>query len=530
MARPQAVKLGPFVGGLNLLADKQNIDNSELAECINLEVDLDGSLMNRPAITETANNGSNGSGRWKIIGRANFNAGGTYLILSNNDNGGVCWFDGTSFGYITSAQSEVAVQYNNIVYIIATQSSVTNSGRWDGTTYTADATMPRGDSALFHKSRLFVVAGPNSTTNTSRITFSDTITAVVLTWNAANIIDVSPGDGENLVDLVVYNDNLLLFKENSIYLLAYDIAPADAVLRKINGNIGVATLQSVEVYDNSIFFIHKGNVWEMQNYEFVKVNLKVPFVLDQTPRYPWETNKDPEWVRRVGDRLLVGFYNKRYSYHLLTRTWSEWQVDNNWAQMFGAPMALTVDNNTNEPVKYYMATVLSSSDSFYYMTDKYIPGTQDYMIVDNAGNQTPKNVPIICAVKTKELDFDIPFVWKRLMWWGIHATTGTVINSYVIANNVTQSNNTWQDLMLYSWNNLEGTWDNVLNQFEVTSVTQGSAVLGGKFYKFLRSLRFRTLSFRIVIKNDGTTTDGPVRLFSLTATVGYKQVVAKDKN
>jgi hypothetical protein len=528
--RPEPVKLGPFSGGLNLLAEPQNINDSELTECINFEVDVDGSLMNRPAIVETTDNGANGSGGWTPIGRADL-AGGNYLIASQ-DNGGTCVFDGLTWTYITGAVSDIALQYNNTVYILARQDSVSNGGSWNGTSFTSDATLPRASSAVFHKSRLFTVPGVDAVTNTSRLTFSDTITSSTITWTGTNIIDVSPGDGERLVDIVVYNDNLLLFKENSIYLLAYDISPSDAVLRKIHSNIGVNATHCIDTYDSSVYFLHKGIVWEMQDYEFKRISFNVPFVFDPTfiPNSAGSSLRDEVWLRRMGDRLLVGFYKKRYSYYLPTRTWSEWQVDSIVAQLFGPPMQFEEPSTDNEPVRYYMGTSTDGFDSFYYVTDKYIEGTRDSLIRVNSNSVLPEEKNIICSIQTKNFDFDIPFSWKRLVWWGMHAYTGTVIDARTIINNVTQTNDTWETVALYTWDTLTGTWGNMLTNFEYIEEVQGSSVAGSKFYRFPKSLRFRSISFKVIIENDGSTLDGPCRLFTLTATVGLKQVVSKDMN
>lgn len=528
MTRPEAMKLGPFVGGLNLLSDPQNIDNAELAECINFEVDLDGSLMSRPAIVETINNSSSGGTRNKVIGRASFSAGGDYLIVCNGS--AVYAFNGSTYTHIVTTVSECAVQYNDNVYIVATQASAANGGRWDGTTYTSDANIPRGQSALFHKSRMFVVPGINTTTTPSRLTFSDTITAVVFTWNAANIIDVAPGDGDNLVDLIVYNDNLLLFKENSIYLLAYDIAPADAVLRKIHGNIGVNFPNCVDYYDNSIFFLHEGKVWEMMNYEFKQVNQKAPFVLDTFIDSEGASIIDKVWLRRLGNRILVGFYRKRYSFSLNTRTWSEWQTTNHRAQYFGPPVELIKSLTTNESPKYYMATTTQSYLNFYYVTEDYVAGTRDYFFDNATGTTNPAFYSIVCTFRSKNYDFDVPFVFKRMMWWGMHANSGAEVQGQVIINNLNQTNDLWENVGLFLWGDLEGTWGSVLNEFTVPDDVVTTAEGGAKFYKFLKSLRFRTVAFRVTIENDGTTIGGPCRLFTLSAIVGYKQVVSKDAN
>lgn len=534
MTRPQAVTLGPFLGGLNLLADSKFMADDELMECINFEVDLDGSLMSRPAITETINNESWGFERFIPIGRVNFTTGGNYLIVSSPQ--GTHAFDGEEFTFIYGGQSRCAVQYLDNVYIISVPGEANNGGRWDGTTWTADASMPRGEAAVFHKSRLFVVPGRTATSNPSRLIFTDVITSTTLSWPATNNIDIQPGDGDNLVDLCVYNDNLVLFKENSIYLLAYDIRPTDAVLRQVISGIGVNYPHCIDTHENSIFFLHEGKVWEMSNYEFTQVNQKVPFVLDQSipVNELFESAGaflDPVWLRKMGDRILVGFHNKRYAYNLLTRTWGEWQMEDNAANAFGPPMEIVRSTNTNEPVRYYCATVMNEWGNFYYFTDKYVEGTRD------ASGQGPDGFTdftyynISCSMRTKEYNFDIPLLWKRLMWWGASALTGTTITAQAIPNRGLDDNDLWEDVALYDWDELNGTWENMLGELkpedEMTNVT---GYAGSKFYKFLKSLRFRSISFKLTIVNDGTTPDGPCRVMDLTAIVGLKQVVGKDMN
>lgn len=531
MTRPQAVTLGPFLGGLNLLADRKFMADDELTECINLEVDLDGSLMSRPTITETVNNESWGFERFIPIGRVNFTTGGDYLIVSSPQ--GTHAFDGTDFTFIYGGQSRCAVQYLDNVYIISVPGEADNGGRWDGTTFTADASMPRGEAAVFHKSRLFVAPGRTATSNPSRLIFTDVITSTTLSWPATNNIDIQPGDGDNLVDLVVYNDNLVLFKENSIYLLAYDIRPTDAVLRQVVTGIGVNYPHCVDTYENSIFFLHEGKVWEMSNYEFTHVNQKVPFVLDQTvpESKTFESGGsylDPVWLRKMGDRILVGFHAKRYSYNLLTRSWGEWQMTDPQANAFGPPLEIIKSTNTNEAVRYYCATTQMEWGNFYYLTDKYVPGTIDSTGEDGVLD-TFHNVE--CSMRTKDYDFDVPLVWKRLMWWGASALTGTAITAQAIPNRGLDDNDLWEDVALYDWDELDGTWENMLGELKPEDVmTDVTGYAGSKFYKFLKGLRFRSIGFKLTISNDGTTPDGPCRVMNLTAIVGIKQVVGKDMN
>jgi hypothetical protein len=55
MGRPTIGRLGPFVGGMNNSTNNPaTIADTELWDCLNMDVDLDGSLKMRPPIQEVA--------------------------------------------------------------------------------------------------------------------------------------------------------------------------------------------------------------------------------------------------------------------------------------------------------------------------------------------------------------------------------------------------------------------------------------------------------------------------------------------
>lgn len=535
MTRPQAVELGPFIGGLNTISDDTAVDDSEAVECVNFIVDLDGSLKCRPAIVGTENNQTTEyASSAKIIGRARFTgASEEYLIVSNSTGTYILYDTGDDFWncsvILDNLYSDVAIQYLDNVYIVARQDSAVGGGRWNGT-FTADASMPRGKAAVFHKSRLWVVPGEGNVSNPSRLIFSDVITSVTLSWPSTNNIDIQPGDGDNLIDLCIYNDNIILFKENSIYLLAYDVSPTDAVLRKVVDGIGVVKQFCLDTYENSIFFLHEGNVYEMSNYEFKRINDKVPFELDKeysgrVSGISVAVNLQPTWLRRMGDLLLVGFFTKRYCYSLLTRTWTEWQSEDDLLMTFGPPVEIPNTTTTNESPYYYaLSTADDWASQLFRLTDEYVPGTQDFV------TDTGLAHPITSWVKTKSYDFEVPLMWKRLLWWGVKAFTKNTIKGQVYVNLTGLSDVYWEDLLSYNWNELEGTWDSINNSFIITTEHSGSSDNVSKFYKFQKTCRFQTVSFKISLTNDNTSTEGPARLLEGTAIVGLKQVVEKGKN
>src|ERR1700755_1968852 len=172
------ISIGPWAGGLhNAAGTGEGIEDDELFELVNLEVDSDKSLANRPAINELA-----------VTGIPNLNAGvrliGTYLpddgrkflvasVLST------VWLINADTGVAAISQnvlSSCCVQYKNKLWIIPQTAS--NGGFFDAPTsttltWTAANHIPRGDAAVIYKERLFITGGATGTANNSRMNYSD---------------------------------------------------------------------------------------------------------------------------------------------------------------------------------------------------------------------------------------------------------------------------------------------------------------------------------------------------------------------
>lgn len=513
MARGEALRLGPFIGGMNTDSDATTVADSELVDCVNFELDIDGSLAGRPPIVETTDPG--GTGNILVIGRAII-AGVSYVIFAR-DSGGVYAFDGTSITTIqANLKSRVALQYRDNVYILPLPGSkaTQNGGRWDGTTFTADANMPEGEAAVFHKARMYVVPGVTATTNTSRLEYTDVITSTTFTWG--NFTDISPGDGEILIDIIIYNDNLMLFKQDSTYVLAYDLNPADAIVRAISSTIGATTYRCTVAYENSVFIYHEGSVYELVNYDFSRINLKLPFEFDgSTPTST--TRKQEVFLSLLGDRLVVRYYNNIYVYGLKTRTWTRWASNSEICHNFGPLTEFPANPTQSVNTKYYAGNCLDRPD-LMYIPDGYDATTKES---DSTGNFT-----ITCTMKTKNYDLADSHHFKKLMWWGADVYTNQTVTAEVTPIVVTFAA-TWDDLSNHTWGSL-GLWSQPLQtpQAQDTTVSDSSYVLR-RFVKFRKALRFRQLFFEITMQYDGTTVQGPCRLFTLTAIMASKQTVSK---
>lgn len=353
------LRLGPFIGGLNTGSDPTAIADAELVTCQNLELDIDGSLVSRPPFVELE-----GSPIWTERGVAlceGIFAGVHYLIVSNI-NGVFAYANGTWTTITTTFKASCAVQYADKIYLVPHPSAANPGGKWDPVGgFTAVAAIPKAGSLAVHKERLYIVPGEDATTNVTRLQFTDPGNFDV--WPGSNFIDIGQGDGTYLLDVTVYQDNLLLFKNQTTYVLAYDVRPTDAVVRKISSTIGVTSMNCVANFENQVYSLHNGRVYEIVNYDFHPINLKVPFVLDQGSPTPFASEN--LFLGILGDRLVVRYYSKVYVYGFNTRTWSEWLSARSVLNYFGPIVTINADAGD----LYFAGSSLTANRSLIQLFD-----------------------------------------------------------------------------------------------------------------------------------------------------------------
>jgi hypothetical protein len=505
-----SVKLGPFVGGLNTQSDPSSIEDNELVDCINFDLDLDGSLISRPPVVDVTA-GSNSTvmgGHILCIGYGVF-SGDRYYLFGCGPAGVGVYYNGTWSLIAAGVKSKSIVQFNNRVYILAKYTSSANGGWYNPDLgYTAVAAMPRGSSIVSYKSRLWVCAGNEAPPATgSRVWFSNIIPNET-TWSAADFIDANPGDGQNAVDLVVYNDSLVIFKNDSTYTFPFDTDPANGILRKISGVVGATKDFCVTAYENVLYVYHEGWVYEMNNYVFTRINTKVPFVYEA----PAQALADEDvYVCLFGDRLLVRYYRRIYVFGLRTRTWTRYLAKT----FVTGPFVVAPSQDVRR------------KNQVYYMGSGYQGASNMYKTAD--GFDSIATEEIECSILTKNYDMGVSNKFKRLYWWGADVSS---VDSVLGAATVVGFSfvTTWGDLKQYTWGALD-TWGEPIPLNQIGTITTNVPTTQNRpsrvFVKFFKALRYRQINFQLKLTNDGTIREAPNRIYSLTAITHVKETVVK---
>lgn len=509
------VKIGPFAGGLNSYSGPTSIGDNECSDVLNFDIDLDGSLYSRAPIGFKVLEADMppGVGALYILGWFIDPTGDRYMITANSDSTHAYNEETGVWTTITATfAATCAVQYANKMYLVAHPDETDPGGSWTpGGGFVADTDIPKGTSACIYKERMFI---GGSKTNPNRIYFSNA--ADFGTWQTSvNFFDARSGDGQNVVAVKTFQDSVIIFKNDSTYVYSYDSAPSRGQVRIVSGAVGLTNKYCVVEYENTLYIHYKENLYQLANWNFTIVNLKVPFeytiqfnILIYGP-YNFPT------LSILSDRLVVHHYDAIYVFNLRMGVWTKWNSNElrNFNYFVEVPRK-TLD----EPERYYGGCRAPSGINHIVYEWRPIHGTT---ITEDMS----------CYVVTKTYDFNVAYTFKRLFWWGVDLLSKKDL-TYTVHPVAYSPGVTHAQLSAYKHSEITG---NHLRPLNLSIDVSGSTVINNGpgnrlFVKLLKSLRFRQVYFTVSGTTDGTVLTGPMRIYSIVAMVDNKQLVTKELN
>lgn len=499
------VAIGPFVGGLNTYSDVTAVDDLEVIDLINFEIDLDGSLVSRPPIVEV--DATPDAAPLRILGYF-LNTDGEHYLIAASPTATYYYNDNTWSTITTTFGATCFAQYGNKAWLVPDPSSSAVGGSWDPLAgFVAVAAIKKGSSAVIYKERMFIAEGGTGP-NANRVYFSNP--ANLSTWGASDFLDVKSGDGQEIQEILLFMDVIVIFKQDSTYIYSYDSSPARGAVRSISTSIGVAGRDCVIEYENNLYLFHDKNVYSLINWNFDKLNVKVPFQYQNTNQ---ATTSQNYCMSVIGDRLLVRYYDMYYTYGLKTKVWATWQTSAYLGNFVQIPSGSDIPEN----VTYLSCSANSTDLKLYSFLDGYNSSRTEQMH---------------CTVTTKTYDFETPYTFKRLFWWGVDTLPKTNLTATVFP--ITYAvNATWAQMQEFTWSEVaDKTWGQPLSPSISVTTDVGIANANGSrmFIKFLKSLRFRQINFKLSGDTDGSTIYGPLRIYKITAALSEKAIVPKQIN
>lgn len=523
------IRLGPFKGGLNNSAGQGDyIKDDELYELVNLEVDTDGSLVNRPPMQVKSFGAV--PDKIKSLGSFSTSTGKHYYVIkyiNNNSNkdsvGLVDAEDFTSSPVILSSKEVKAgcvVQYQDRLYVIPAPGAGKVGGYFDSNLNWVDETaLPEGETVAIYLERMWIGAGANATSQTSLVRFSAIGDAS--SWGANDNFNVNAGDGQNVTAIIVVFNDLFVFKTHSTYRVTAGANVLQAQRSTISTSIGTPNAYTVTLYNNrSLYLYHNGHVYELYNYNFTNISTAI-----STTRFA-ESSHDP--ICNVGlgifsDRLFFTYYEKLYVMSMLSGKWCEWQT------LTGSrtPWGIVSIQTSNGELMY--ASVTYHSNSTIESKRFFVAGPS--RIYSDAVPESSGTIPI--KLVTKTYDFDTSWAYKVAFWFGATAAVSSYLTFTATVPNI-GSNYTWDEWSAKTWDELyndpEIFWDNNTSVEYKDQVGPGLGGYARKMYKFKKKIRFRQayLTLENYSRSNVSGSDSMVRIYDITAFVDAKETVVKE--
>lgn len=401
-------------GGMNYLtAYSGSIEDTELKDAVNVFIDEQGVIRRRHGFDQVQS--VTGPGNTATILSRHTTGALTSMFISSlagvslvSQNGSITtWTEAT----LTNAKASVQFDSNSYIFSYQTQQMAKVDSLGNRTLNFANV---QASHAVAHKNRLF-------TTNlytgiTDRIRYSQLYTdptnpnfSGAGAWPAANTIDVSSGDGEPIVAMVEYNDNLIIFKKTSTWILYTDGSPLTSwKLQKLNDNIGCTGVWTPRVIGSLLYFMGVDGIYRTDGTTFEEISRPISNVwrlINHNVNTAMYNRSAIEW-----DGLYIvnpdWSDQEWYVFNTKNDTWTRWHVPQNFSNM------VTYSEQPTRPIRMMKfgnvsAELWESNDLSGYLDGEASPQPFDseltFKLQDFAQPEKWKYIPQIEATFQRDL-------------------------------------------------------------------------------------------------------------------------------
>lgn len=507
-----------FTSGMENVPDISAIADSALSEIINMELDAAGSLVSRPPYVKIANPFT-AAQSIESLGWFNRSDGVSFMVLAHNSKTYLYNPIANTWQEIAPFAASGCVQYQNRLYLVCR----TQAGGWWGEDSVGSGSyswhdlssgtkpMPNGDQIILFKERLWIAGWGNSDERTkvylSEVT--NTVGGDINNWPPLNFFFVGRGDGQWITKLHAGPNDITIFRNESSAYFTYDNDPTLGALNWYEGRIGCDNKYSLGIYQNYVYVVSKGALYQLISYQFYRRNDPAKYELTtKTTGTPFLQNVS---LSVLGSRMIVWYSGGLHVYNVTSNTWSQWESDHQ-------PGVFRV---MQRPEGYYGADVA------YGVTASGETGKFGiYRITDGVNFVDTEDM--VCRLVTKAYDYQTPDRYKTLYWWMCDVLMAQEATGTAVPIILTATATTWDDMDSKTWDELSlGTWDHPLIKAPGTSTGQNipSGTPSRVSLKFRKKMRFRRVYFEVSMTTDGSASTGPVHLFSIVTYMNDNQKI-----
>ena len=250
-------------GGLNSTASALKLLPDESSDLQNIDFDKFGSFLNRNGYTQLNTSAFNSGATWNGLHWYEQVDGTQFLMgtcgnkLAKMDDLDGTWDDITGSLTFTAGDSNFT-SFRTFKNTVVGTNNVDVPFKWTGAGNGATLTVPSGLTKakfieIFQGFTILAHVTVSATDHKSRGYFSTINT--IETWASADFVDISPDDGQDITGLHILGEELVIFKDRSIYKALFtgdrDIP---FIVRKTRSEVGCAAGHSIQEVKNGLVF------------------------------------------------------------------------------------------------------------------------------------------------------------------------------------------------------------------------------------------------------------------------------------
>ncbi len=355
MARPYRLVTMSEFGTLNTVSDGSTIADNEFTIAKNINITPAKTIKKRLGLERL--NGVGGTSIGSVIGALSSirllcrqKTGATdRFFFTDNAKTWVCdtsanntievLVGGAAVANVTWAQQG----FNGNVYLLRSTGAIISVA--PGVTAGVAVGNVQGTVYTFFKDRQFISNTGAAVPLDSRLTYSQILDNSAATgFPGTNFIDVSPGDGQYISALAVYNDQLVIFKNKSTYVLSADGSPSTWTLRQLHANIGCVGRGTPIVIEGLLYFLSEEGVFRTDGVTFDEISKPIAATIGNLV---WNAPTSNTVDAAYWDNKYLFYYpttNDAYVFDTNNEVWTQWSFTFP-ARLRGMVVATDLANN-----------------------------------------------------------------------------------------------------------------------------------------------------------------------------------------
>lgn len=263
--------LTTFGGGLNLRDKADTVDVGDAIDLLNIDFTERGAIKQRDGYTHLTT--SELTNQPDSLGEFYTSTGTRQLVIGNGHRLDAIDTTGTM---VASSSSPTASPHYFARFggpgaeVLYAANGTDSVQQWDGSAFTVPSYTGTAPTGLFvavtpWDNRLVNARGTGTSagTNQSAIRFSDP--GVPTTWGDNNYVDLTPGDGEAIMGLAVWEELLFVFKETKFFVFTGTSTDATGSpifnYRAVETGIGLVANRAVTAARDGVYFLDRTGVY-----------------------------------------------------------------------------------------------------------------------------------------------------------------------------------------------------------------------------------------------------------------------------